>query len=285
MTKILEVMPTYTDQLQHEKEMLELGKQRTNKRRISHVQRDEESVTSYGKVMVANTIRPLAIKIKEYLEQCAKKTIGQPPVAFMHLSGIDPEISALITAKHIINTITQYKPLTATCISLGGKIETEEQLRNFQYLNPELYEAVKMDLDKRSWNYAYKRRKLRESAKRGEVKWEEWTTPQKLHVGIRLVEMMIEATGLIEIGVETINRKKTKILKQTQTTRDWIQNRNSFNELLNPEYLPTVMPPKQWTGVSGGGYWTKELPELDLVKQRNKKFKIELESFDMPFRT
>ena len=40
--------------------------------------------------------------------------------------------------------------------------------------------------------------------------------------------------------------------------------------------------PKQWTGVSGGGYWTKELPELDLVKQRNKKFKIELESFDMP---
>ena len=282
MTKILEVMPTYTDQLQHEKEMLELGKQRTNKRRISHVQREEESVTSYGKVMVANTIRPLAIKIKEYLEQCAKKTIGQPPVAFMHLSGIDPEISALITAKHIINTITQYKPLTATCISLGGKIETEEQLRNFQYLNPELYEAVKMDLDKRSWNYAYKRRKLRESAKRGEVKWEEWTTPQKLHVGIRLVEMMIEATGLIEIGVETINRKKTKILKQTQTTRDWIQNRNSFNELLNPEYLPTVMPPKQWTGVSGGGYWTKELPELDLVKQRNKKFKIELESFDMP---
>ena len=74
----------------------------------------------------------LAIGIKEYLETCAKNTIGQPPVAFMHLAGVDPEISALITAKHIINTITQYKPLTATCISLGGKIETEEQLKNFQ---------------------------------------------------------------------------------------------------------------------------------------------------------
>ena len=126
-----------------------------------------------------------------------------------------------------------------------------------------------MDLDKRSWNYAYKRRKLRETAKRGEVAWVEWTTPQKLHVGIRLVEMMIEATGLIEIGIETINRKKTKIIKQTQKTREWIKNRNEFNELLNPEYLPTVMPPKQWTSVSGGAYWTEELPELDFVNHRN----------------
>jgi len=208
MTKLLEVMPTYKDQVEHEKQMLELGKQRTNKRRQSHVEREEESVTSYGKVMVANTIRPLAIGIKEYLETCAKNTIGQPPVAFMHLAGVDPEISALITAKHIINTITQYKPLTATCISLGGKIETEEQLKNFQFLNPELYQVVKLDLDKRSWNYAYKRRKLRETAKRGEVAWTEWTTPQKLHVGIRLVELMVEKTGLIEIGTETINRKK-----------------------------------------------------------------------------
>ena len=37
-----------------------------------------------------------------------------------------------------------------------------------------------------------------------------------------------------------------------------------------------------WSSVVGGGYWTKELPELDLVKQKNKQFKRELENFDMP---
>ena len=42
------------------------------------------------------------------------------------------------------------------------------------------------------------------------------------------------------------------------------------------------MPPKLWSTVVGGGYWTKELPELDLVKQKNKLFKKELENFDMP---
>ena len=283
MAKLIESMPTYRDELAHEKEMAELGKNRTNKRLTSHVQREEESVTSYGKVMVANTIRPLAMAIGEWLEETSKKTIGKPPIAFMKLAEVEPEVLALITGKHIINTITQYKPLTATCISLGGKIETEISLRNFKSLNPELYETVKADLDKRSFNYTYKRRKLRESAKRDEVmKWEEWTTPVKLHVGIRLVELMIYATGLIEIGTETVKHKKAKIIKQTEKTREWIKNRNGFNELLNPEYLPTVMPPKAWSTVTGGGYWTKELPELDLVKQKNKLFKKELENFDMP---
>jgi len=283
LPKLIESMPTYRDELAHEKEMAELGKNRTNKRLTSHIQREEESVTSYGKVMVANTIRPLAMAIGEWLEETSKKTIGKPPIAFMKLAEVEPEVLALITGKHIINTITQYKPLTATCISLGGKIETEISLKNFKSLNPELYETVKMDLDKRSFNYTYKRRKLRESAKRDEVmKWEEWTTPVKLHVGIRLVELMIYATGLIEIGTETVKHKKAKIIKQTEKTREWIKNRNGFNELLNPEYLPTVMPPKAWSTVSGGGYWTKELPELDLVKQKNKLFKKELENFDMP---
>lgn len=281
MSKIIESMPTYSSELSHEKEMVELGKQRTNKRRLSHIQRGEESVTNYGKILVSETIRPLAYGIVNFLEQCAKQTTGQPPVAFMFLSGIDPEVTALITAKHIINTITNHRPLTATCIALGGKIETEEQLKNFKNLNPELYETVKMDLDKRSWNYAYKRRKLRESAKRGEVAWEEWTTPQKLHVGIRLVDLMVATTGMIEVGTETINRKKTKILKQTQKTKDWIADRNSFNELLNPEYLPLVMFPKQWEAPVGGGYWTSEMPELDLVKVRNNNFKKELENFDL----
>jgi DNA-directed RNA polymerase len=186
------------------------GTTRTNKRLHSHIEREEESVTSYGKVMVANTIRPLAMHIGDWIINTAKRTVCKPPIAFTKLCEVQPEILALITGKHIINTITQYKPLTATCISLGGKVETEIALKNFRHLNPELYDTVKQDLDKRSWNYTYKRRKLRESAKRDEImSWEEWTTPTKLHVGLRLVELMIESTGMIEIGLETVRHKKS----------------------------------------------------------------------------
>ena len=172
-------MPTFPDQQANEKDMAESGKNRTNKRLHSHIEREEESVTSYGKVMVANTIRPLAMAIGDWITYTAKNTVSKPPIAFTKLCEVEPEILALITGKHIINTITQYKPLTATCISLGGKVETEIALKNFRHLNPELYDTVKQDLDKRSWNYTYKRRKLRESSKRDNVMaWEEWTTPK-----------------------------------------------------------------------------------------------------------
>lgn len=283
MAKIFESLPTYQDEYAHEREMKELGKNRTSKRRTSHIQREEESVTSYGKVMVAQTIVPLAHSINDFLNTIAEKTEGRPEIAYLRLCEVqEPEICALITAKHVINTVTQQKPFTGSCIALGGKIETQVQLKNFQKLNPELYEAVKTDLDKRSWHYAYKRRKLRESAKRGLVEWTEWSKTEKLHVGIRLVELMAISTGLIEIGHDVIKKKKTKVIRQTQKTAEWISKRNNFNDLLNPEYLPCVMKPKEWTGVDGGAYWTSEMPPLDLVKQKNKRFKQELENFQMP---
>jgi len=151
--KILEIMPTYQDQVQTEKMSAELGMNRTNKRRLSHIEREEESVTSYGKVIVANTIRPLAIAIAEWVEQALPEVHSKTPIALKYISQVDPKITALITAKHVINTITNTKNLTACAITLGGRIETEISLKNFKGLNPELYETVKKDLDKRSWNY------------------------------------------------------------------------------------------------------------------------------------
>ena len=109
---------TYADEIEHERKMKSLGKQRINKRRLSHVEREEESVTSYGKVMVSNTIRPMAQEIQTYLES-NEVSKGQPEKAFTKLKLVEPEISALITAKHIINCISQHKPLTATSISSG----------------------------------------------------------------------------------------------------------------------------------------------------------------------
>ena len=46
--------------------------------------------------------------------------------------------------------------------------------------------------------------------------------------------------------------------------------------------MPSTEIPKQWTTPEDGGYWTEEMPQLDLVKIRNKRFKQELENFRMP---
>jgi DNA-directed RNA polymerase len=284
--RILEIMPDFLNQKELEKIGNERGKHRTNKRRLSHIEREDESVTSYGKVLVANLIRPYAEAISEWVEQASSNVHSKTPIALQKISQIeDPKVTALIALKHIMNTITTTKNLTATAIKLGGRIETEISLKNFKNLNPELYAVVKKDLDKRSFNYAYKRRKYREVAKKDEVvSWEEWSTTERLHTGMQLITLMVESVGLIEIGTDQHKHKTFKVIRQTAFTRKWIQDRNSFNELLNPEYLPMVLAPKSVVDgqVQGHGYWTSEMPELDLVKQRGKKFTNELENHDMP---
>jgi len=284
--RILEIMPDFLNQKELEKIGNERGKHRTNKRRLSHIEREDESVTSYGKVLVANLIRPYAEAINEWVAQASSNVHSKTPIALQKISQIeDPKITALIALKHIMNTITTTKNLTATAIKLGGRIETEISLKNFKNLNPELYAVVKKDLDKRSFNYAYKRRKYREVAKKDEVvSWEEWSTTERLHTGMQLISLMVESVGLIEIGTDQHKHKTFKVIRQTAFTRKWIQDRNSFNELLNPEYLPMVLAPKSVVDgqVQGHGYWTSEMPELDLVKQRGKKFTNELENHDMP---
>ena len=284
--RILEIMPDFLNQKELEKIGNERGKHRTNKRRLSHIEREDESVTSYGKVLVANLIRPYAEAINEWVEQASSNVHSKTPIALQKISQIeDPKVTALIALKHIMNTITTTKNLTATAIKLGGRIETEISLKNFKNLNPELYAVVKKDLDKRSFNYAYKRRKYREVAKKDEVvSWEEWSTTERLHTGMQLITLMVESVGLIEIGTDQHKHKTFKVIRQTAFTKKWIQDRNSFNELLNPEYLPMVLAPKSVVDgqVQGHGYWTSEMPELDLVKQRGKKFTNELENHDMP---
>ncbi len=284
--RILEIMPDFLNQKELEKVGNERGKHRTNKRRLSHIEREDESVTSYGKVLVANLIRPYAEAISEWVEQTSSNVHSKTPIALQKISQIeDPKVTALIALKHIMNTITTTKNLTATAIKLGGRIETEISLKNFKNLNPELYAVVKKDLDKRSFNYAYKRRKYREVAKKDEVvSWEEWSTTERLHTGMQLITLMVDSVGLIEIGTDQHKHKTFKVIRQTAFTKKWIQDRNSFNELLNPEYLPMVLAPKSVVDgqVQGHGYWTSEMPELDLVKQRGKKFTNELENHDMP---
>lgn len=284
--RILEIMPDFLNQKELEKIGNERGKHRTNKRRLSHIEREDESVTSYGKVLVANLIKPYAEAINEWVAQASSNVHSKTPIALQKISQIeDPKITALIALKHIMNTITTTKNLTATAIKLGGRIETEISLKNFKNLNPELYAVVKKDLDKRSFNYAYKRRKYREVAKKDEVvSWEEWSTTERLHTGMQLITLMVESVGLIEIGTDQHKHKTFKVIRQTAFTKKWIQDRNSFNELLNPEYLPMVLAPKSVVDgqVQGHGYWTSEMPELDLVKQRGKKFTNELENHDMP---
>lgn len=271
------------EQLELEKDMRERGINRFNKRVTEHKQRGEESFANYGKTLLANSIRPLSEAIQKYVED-ESQTKGVTPIAKRLLSLIEPDIAALVTAKSVINSITISRKLTSSAINVAGKIEDETALRLFEESNPEHYGIVKADLDRRSIGYQYKRRKLRESAQKNGLEWTQWTRGEKVHVGYKLIELMCLSTGLCKIEMLPKRRRMERTLLATDETIKWINSRNDFLEVLAPEYFPTIVPPRIWEeGKSlGGGYYSRHIKPLALVKYHHRKNLKNLEEVKMP---
>lgn len=271
------------EQLELEKDMRERGINRFNKRVSDHKQRGEESFANYGKTLLANSIQPLSDSIQKYVEE-GEQTKGVVPIAKRLLSLIEPNIAALVTAKSVINSITISRKLTSAAINVASKIEDETALRLFEESNPEHYGIVKADLDKRSFGYQYKRRKLRESAQKNGVEWTQWTRGEKVHVGYKLIELMCLSTGLCKIEMLPKRKRLERTLLATDETIRWINSRNDFLEVLAPEYFPTIVPPRMWEEgkAQGGGYYSRHIKPLALVKYHNRKNLKNLEGVQMP---
>ena len=266
-----------------ELEMRTLGINRFNKRVQEHKERGEESFSNYGKTLLGSSIDPMAQGLITFVNE-GNRTKGATSIAVKLLEQIPPEVACLIAAKTIINSITINRQLTSTAITIGKNVETEMWLRFFEAQNPELYGVVKRDLDKRSFGYGYKRRKMRESAVRDGVEVPAWTRTEKVHVGYKLIELFIEHTGLVEVDKKGNGVKKIVSLVATEKTMEWIKDRNGFMELLAPEYFPTLVRPKSWEDkkVIGGGYYSRHVKPLQLVKYRDKKNLQDLEKHSMP---
>ncbi|MFK9959299.1 hypothetical protein, partial [Klebsiella pneumoniae] len=82
-----------------------------------------------------------------------------------------------------------------------------------------------------------------------------------MHVGTKLLELLIEGTGLVEM-----TKNKMADGSDDVTSMQMVQLAPAFVELLSkragalagisPMHQPCVVPPKAWTETVGGGYWS-----------------------------
>ena len=78
----------------------------------------------------------------------------------------------------------------------------------------------------------------------------------RLALGTLILEMVAKVTGLIEFQVETIGYKKRPALICRMTDRYWDFMRQYQRNLwlYRPIFMPMVVPPQEWTGLSSGGF-------------------------------
>ncbi|CUA90961.1 Mitochondrial DNA-directed RNA polymerase [Chelatococcus sambhunathii] len=270
----------YEKQIMLEEEMVLAGRDNFYKMIEQAKQRGEEASTGYGQRLLKGLIEPMTKAIEDFVEEAASGKAGRRHKAVRYIILLEPEVVAFLTLKHALDAITKRHVLQRAAIRIADAMADELRLRKFKRTNPDNFRATMSKVEKAT-SQRYKRNVARLMAGRSGVT-EDWPKADRVHVGQKLIEMLSAVTGLVKIETVAQGLHDTQVYVQaTDATLDWINNANEQMDVLAPSFLPTIIPPKEWSSPFDGGYHSQMPRPLTLIKSRNRNYLEELANRDL----
>ena len=282
--------PLYQREIELEQEMIDRGYNRFMNQVSTARSGDNESTTSYGSILLKGAVEPLALSIQAFVEKAYDGSAGRRHTAAVLLKDVDPYVASFLTMRKLIDCLssTGKRLFQSIAVSVGREIEFEVKLMKLAEKDSDRFEMTTRHLrgthsglhKGRVFTYAYGKYK-EELTKKGKVDPDEivgFTVEECLHLGTKLIELAITATGLFDMDEVAHKSEKNKMyymsytLHPTTECSAYIEGNIEKMSLISPDFLPTVIPPKDWTKASGGGYYNKDLPKLNLIKTGNRKY-------------
>jgi len=182
----------------------------------------------------------------------------------------------------LLDSVSRQRTLQSIAIAIGQRLADKARFRKFNDENPALFQVVSRDPQSRTSNLKQKRRVLIHTMRqKSTADWEGWSKVNKLHLGQRLIDIVMSTVGLVSILHPSKGRGKSVIYVQpTAKLVDLISERNGQCELLDPVFVPMVVPPKSWSTPHDGGYWFSNGGAL--VKHSLRNWSEDLGNLDMP---
>jgi len=214
---------------------------------------------------------------------------GRRHSAVRLLKDMESPVLAYLTVKVVMDRLIRSQELTPLAIRLAGYLEVE---KNTMVLKEQtkgagrLIEKMSKDFQKNNLDPARIKNLMGYGLKR-EIEnvdelWQKWSLQEKTVVGLKLIELLCQATGLFEIKPSRRGKKTISILVPTALFQNWLESLKGQFELLMPEYLPCIIPPKDWNSLTCGGYHTDVFAyDLNFVKTRSKEHKRQLKAADL----
>lgn len=274
----------YERQIELEMEMRSIGTQRFSKMIADAKGGRRETETPYGSALMEEAVLPTAEKIRGFLKENESPGRGAVHLAVPYLFVIDnPELAAYQTSKAILDGISTTKDPLSLAFRIGSSLEDEVRLREFEDKNKAYLRTLLRSLNKRSKHAGYRKRVLVFSMNKAGIHWAGWPKEDKIHLGMKLIELFIEATGFITLEQDFVKAKDTPYrVVPSPSVLEWIIKKNASGSVMQPELLPMIIPPKDWASSWGGGYISKALPRLALVKTFDHPYLEDLSAVEIP---
>lgn len=255
---------------QLEQHAKDAGADRIRNRVIKAEQEGHGVDTPAGVALLKRSVEPVADAVRAAIEDAKSGKAGRRQTAALILDRLEPEVSAYLAMREVISASIEGLALTTAAQHIGSHIEEELRLAAFEGTEPNLYHFVLRRLKQRGASADHSRRVFVYTANKEGIELPRLTKSEKTHVGVKLIDLVIKATGFILVAHVRNGKKLRAIIRPTEHIHEWLKDFNEKSELLRPIFEPMVVAPKDWDGIVGGGYMTSALKPLPLVKRASK---------------
>lgn len=267
-----------------ELELVEETVTRYDTRRRRAEERGAETLIPPVQSLLRQSVKRMAAGIKDWRKKC-KANRGVNPEALELLAPLKAEALALITCRVVLDVASRGLKYTRAANAVGHLIEDEIHLMALKKADPEWLEQIEKRAAEQGMNDGYRVSYIkRGSTKRTgpEFSWAEWDLKQRLHVGVTLLEIMIDSTAIVERAHHRLSKTRTEVrIRPTDEIVAWLEQSHERHKALQPHHLPCVSVPLDWNTPFDGGYHFQAALQRPFVKTHDREYLKELDQAEM----
>lgn len=193
-------------------------------------------------------------------------TAGRMHRALPYLVAVLPEQAAYLTVRHALDGAASNAKATAVALAIGSAIEDHVNLVHMKDEAPGLYRKVMLQVKTATAEH-HRKAVLRHVVKKFNLKKLSWEDSDKLHLGMKLLELFDETSKLITLRRDTEGRHNTQIkVVFTDEAQEWFAKAHEGVSQWTPVHMPMLVPPRDWTTPYEGGYLTKALRRASMIQ-------------------
>ena len=261
-------------QLALERDQVRQGLKRLGDQTLKLEDKSYASASVYGIASIDTLLPRVVEQIKETNGRIHK---GHNGVSFKHiheyLAELEPLAAAAIACKLTFDKVFSFKEgsnyAVNVCDSIGHAIEDECQMRHYEKNAPALLATLKKNYWHSSSGTQQKIVNIRTLMNRYDVKkWDSWGRSIRVKLGGWLLDCIMESSGWFYKQPIREGRKTTLYVVPTPEFLDTRDEIMENAEIFSPLSWPMLVPPRDWTNDTKGGYLLNEVMEgHDLVRR------------------
>jgi DNA-directed RNA polymerase len=274
-------------QIELEIDMSNLGAARYQARSAKEIEQDRGGETQPGQFLIKKAVGSVSDALQHFIAEVYSGRPGPKAVAAKLVRDMDPDVVAYISLKAILGRLMSKSitNLTGLSMNVANALENEARFERFAVLNPGMFARLDKSLTEDGANEAHRRKVLIYAMGKYNIPWERWGRNDSILLGSKMVELVADSTGLIEFALNQTGfsgqYKDQHQVFLTEKASDWVNSSLLRGELLNPYYMPTIIPPRNWTGIAGGGYHSDAVRPVTLVRRARRVHLDMLSSTDL----